>query len=84
MTEMFKIQQTGDGAIPFALIPSADIWSLMEYLSYQRMRVHYEPHAAFYKVSFPHIEAPVAQQFMDDWRASLTRRDLEPAAESAQ
>jgi len=81
MTTLYHVQKIDESGIPFALIPSGDIWGLMEYLSFQRVRVHYQPHATFFKVSFPHIDPEAAQQFMDDWRASKNRPQSDPVLE---
>ena len=80
MPELYRIQHKNQDDIPFALIPSSDIWSFVEYLSFQRVRAHYEPHATFFKVSLPHIDPAAAQQFMDDWRSSQNRIAHEPLA----
>ncbi len=80
MTGLYQIQQAGIEGDPFALIPSGEIWGLVEFLSYQRVRAGYEPQAAFYKVSFPHVDADSARRLMQDWRSAEARPTVHPAA----
>ena len=80
MTTLYHVQKIDESGIPFALIPSGDIWGLMEYLSFQRVVVTYQYHASHFTVTFPRMDAECAQLILDEWvHAGAHEHELVPA-----
>lgn len=57
---------------PRAEVPSASMWDLVEYLSFNRVNVSYQYASTHFVVSFPRNDLASAQSFLDDWVHSQT------------
>jgi hypothetical protein len=53
--------------VPYAKVPCASMWDLVEYLSYQRVTVTYQYQASHFIVSFTHQDLDAAQRVLDEW-----------------
>ena len=53
--------------IPYAEVPCDCMWDLIEYLSYQRVAVHYDFKQTHFTVAFPKQSAAGAQKLLDEW-----------------
>jgi hypothetical protein len=53
--------------VPYAEVPCASMWDLVEYLSYQRVAVTYQYQASHFIVAFPHQDMESAQRVLDEW-----------------
>jgi hypothetical protein len=56
--------------LPYAEVPCTRLWDLVEYLSELRINAIYRYRTAHFTVTFPHQEAEVAQQLLNDWSYS--------------
>jgi hypothetical protein len=59
---------TDSQGVPIALIPPQYLWDLVEYLSTQRLSVHYSYRGERFAVSFPRMTLAAAQQTLDEWK----------------
>ncbi len=69
MRQKLYVSTDGDG-VPRAEVPSAAMWDLVEYLSYQRVSVTYQYQATHFVVLFPRNDAVTAQRLLDEWAES--------------
>ena len=54
------------------------MWSLVEFLAFQRVRVSYSYFPRYFTVTFLNIGAETAQQLLDDWAHSEKAPPVEP------
>ena len=52
---------------PCITVPAAWLWDLVEYLSYDRVAVHYRNQGDVFVVCLEQSSVIAAQQIMDDW-----------------
>jgi hypothetical protein len=53
--------------VPVAQIPPQHLWELVEYLSGQRLSVHYSYHGEGFEVRFPRMTVAEARRTLDAW-----------------
>ena len=61
---------------PVAHVPEHAVWGVVEYLSYQRVRVSYSYEGDHFTVKFLQSDAETAQRLMDEWSSA---EHLQPA-----
>ena len=67
MLVQLKIVAEEETQLPRAEVPSEWLWSLVDYLSLQRIAVSYQYHAANFSVTFQRIGREAAQRIVDEW-----------------
>jgi hypothetical protein len=72
MDSPFISKSDSDGTPVFAV--SADcLWNLIEYLSYQRVTVHYCYESGRFTVTFPRLDHASARRLLDEWAVAQMR-----------
>jgi len=69
MRQKLTVVVSDNGCTPYANVPCDCMWDLIEYLSYQRVSVHYNFKDTYFTVSFPRQNLTAAQEFLDHWAA---------------
>jgi len=67
MRQKLDVRISDDARVPYANVPCDCMWDLIEYLSYQRVGVHYDFKDTFFTVTFPRQSAAAAQELLDHW-----------------
>jgi len=67
MRQQLEVLVSLNSKTPFAEVPCECMWDLIEYLSYQRVAVHYDFKETYFTVSFPKQAPAAAQQLLDEW-----------------
>jgi hypothetical protein len=70
MVQELRVIATDGAGVPRVDVPCDCMWDLIEYLSYQRVAVHYDFHDAHFTVTFPKQSAASVQQLLDHWAHS--------------
>lgn len=70
MRQKLRVCVSDHSGLPYANIPSACMWDLVEYLSYQRVAVSYEYRSTHFVVCFLKTDQPTAQRMLDEWASS--------------
>jgi hypothetical protein len=70
MREKLEVAVSEHTGLPYAIVPTKDMWDLVEYLSFQRMAVTYEYRADHFTVCFLKTDVATAQRLLDEWGRS--------------
>jgi len=70
MRQQLNVSISSETGMPYAVVPSAAMWDLVEYLSYQRVAVTYEYRATHFTVCFLRTDVESAQRLLDEWTKS--------------
>jgi hypothetical protein len=67
MANRLEVKVSDQTGLPYTEVPQADMWELVEYLSFQRVAVSYEYRAVHFTVCFLRSDVATAQRLLDDW-----------------
>ena len=67
MHENLQVRVSEINQLPYALVPRGAMWSLVEFLAFQRIRVTYSYFPSYFTVTFLNMSVEAAQQVLDDW-----------------
>ena len=72
MIQTFGISTCQRTGMPYVCVPGDAIWSLLEFLSWQRVRTSYDYENGHCIVYFLHSDHQTAQQLIDDWKKQFS------------
>ena len=61
------VSMASDTDHPFATIPEHQVWDLVEFMSFARVRVSYTYDNAAFRVNFLQVGMEQAQRLLNDW-----------------
>jgi hypothetical protein len=67
--ERIHLRICRDTGAPYASVPCAQIWEVVEHLARHRTRVHYSYGPTHFHVFFLNLDLPAAQRVLDDLAA---------------
>ena len=69
---MHTVATADHQGVPAAQIASERLWDLVEFLSAQRLSVHYSYLGEHFEVRFPRMSVAEVQRTLDQWANALT------------
>ena len=61
---------TDTRGVPKAKVPSQYLWEVVEFLSAQRLTVHYTYGGEHFEISFPRMNLDTVQRTLEEWSNS--------------
>lgn len=62
--------------LPYANVPTQNMWDLVEFLSFHRVAVSYEYRASHFTVCFLRSSQDTAQKLLDDWSVTASAEEV--------